>query len=277
MKKTLKWSAFSIALVLFIVTVAISISAYIDFSRFQKGVVSQVEQAIGRDITVNGSFDAHAGWWPSLEMHQVRVSNAAWVGESPMLTADTLIVELELFPLIIGQTRINSVTIEGATLALHRRGDKVNWRLGRAEKEGQKKEHTDGEPNLPVIEALQIKNSRITLQEDGDLAMELLIDQLKATGSMAAMTFDAQGKYEGTPWKIGGESDGLASLFEEDFTIKANGHYDYVAFDGDVEFHPSDNDAYAIGEFTVEDKDNDAGQLALSLNIQRKEDRKSVV
>lgn len=108
-------------------TIAIS---QIDPSDYRDTLTARVEAATGRAFAIGGDMTMTFGLTPQVTLNDVRFADAAWAGDSPMVTADTVKVRMALLPLAWGNLRLRRVEVTAPTIHLTSRPDgPPNWDL----------------------------------------------------------------------------------------------------------------------------------------------------
>lgn len=117
-----------------LVVLAFGAVALIPSERVAGLAAAEFQKATGRVLTIGGSVRASV--WPVLgvTLGDVRLANADWSDEGPMLTAERLAMGLSLPALIRGEVRITTVEAVGARLLLERSAKgEANWDFAAAQ------------------------------------------------------------------------------------------------------------------------------------------------
>ncbi len=125
------------ALVVVLVGVLLIAPAFIDPNDYKPEIQAGVKEATGRDLTIGGDISLSLLPAPSLSVAQVSLSNMAGGAPEPMVTLDSLEIDLALMPLLSGSVKVTSVTLEKPTIILETTADgKANWILEGTTAEG---------------------------------------------------------------------------------------------------------------------------------------------
>ncbi len=117
-----------------LVVLAFGAMALIPAERVAGLAAAEFQKMTGRVLTIGGSVRASV--WPVLgvTMGDVRLANADWSVEGPLLTADRLAMGLSLPALIQGDVRITVVEADGVRVVLERTATgEVNWDFAAAQ------------------------------------------------------------------------------------------------------------------------------------------------
>lgn len=90
----------------------------------------QVQATTNRALTIEGPVKA--SFWPGIavETGPVRLANAEWAGEAPMIEAESLRISLDAASLLRGDIRITGLDLQAPRLRLERHKDgRANWDL----------------------------------------------------------------------------------------------------------------------------------------------------
>lgn len=204
----------------------------------------QIEAATGRSVTIDGPVRARL--WPEVGVATgpVRVANADWSGQGPMLSAQALSVQVEARALLGGRVRIVSLALEAPDLVLERRKDGLgNWaRASAAESAGQGGE-AQGLSGFGLAEA-RITDGRLRWIDHAsgqNLALEGLTVALRLPDLAGPLALDASARMNTRPVSLkleaadaAGFLAGRAVALRADATLGAS----RVGFDGQAGHSP---------------------------------------
>ncbi|MEM9210014.1 MAG: AsmA family protein [Pseudomonadota bacterium] len=124
--------------------------------------LTQLEAQIDRKVEVNG--DIRFQIFPNIgvSLQDVRIGNAEWSSETPLLDARKLSVGVELASLLRGDILVQSVEADTASVFLHQSSDgQRNWSFGGT---SESTSTSNDAPDI-TINAVSVQNSTITYLE----------------------------------------------------------------------------------------------------------------
>ena len=95
--KILKYTAIVLAVILVLGIVVLSV---LDFSRFQPEIEAAVQDATGRDFSINGDFSVKVLPSPTVLVEDVTLSNASWGSEPDLLRVGHFSAKIGLWSLL---------------------------------------------------------------------------------------------------------------------------------------------------------------------------------
>lgn len=188
------------ALVVVLVGVLLIAPAFIDPNDYKPEIQAGVKEATGRDLTIGGDISLSLLPAPSLSVAQVSLSNMAGGAPEPMVTLDSLEIDLALMPLLSGSVKVTSVTLDSPTIVLETTADgTANWVFeGTATEDssaGTGSEETSGGGALDLaVDKAAIRDGTL-IYRDGATGTEQRITNLNldiTTGGLMG-PFDADG------------------------------------------------------------------------------------
>jgi len=114
-----------------VIAVVVAIGATLlsmDYGQFKTDLAKVVQDATGRDFTING--DLSLALWPNpkLMVTDVTLANASWGRDGPMMTFKRLDAQVALRPLLSGFLDVDYIVLDGVELVLQTDGQgKANW------------------------------------------------------------------------------------------------------------------------------------------------------
>ena len=111
----------------------------------------------GRLVRLDGDLKVHLlTLTPRIEIGGLRIGNPAWAPQTLMAQVDTVVIEVKLLPLLLGQVRLPLVSIEHPQVALFRDAQgRANWDFSNGKPGG-------GKPlKLPPIQTFVIDQGRL--------------------------------------------------------------------------------------------------------------------
>lgn len=166
-------------LVALIVAAAIILPFVVDPNQYKDEIEALVEQKTGREFTLKGDIELSVFPWLGVEIGAAKLANAKNFPDKPMLAFQHAGVSVRLLPLLTGEIKIGTVSLDGVRvrLAINESG-KSNWQSlvkhlttgdKKSDQPQQKKPDTqNGEGGLPVsdlsIGAIEVTDAAITFR-----------------------------------------------------------------------------------------------------------------
>jgi uncharacterized protein involved in outer membrane biogenesis len=190
-----------LAVFLLLLAAVLLLPSLIDWNAYKDQLVAQVEQATGRDITVDGPVSLSLLPSPAFSAQRVTLANVEGASDRPMARVADLRVRVALTPLLQGQVEVERLVLVEPQVLLERTAEgRANWRLrggqGRAPGEPdpldsgllgqvslQDVQVVDG--TLRFVDAASGLDRRITAV-DARLSARSLSGPFEARGSLAA-------------------------------------------------------------------------------------------
>ncbi|MEM7590269.1 MAG: AsmA family protein [Cyanobacteria bacterium P01_A01_bin.83] len=187
-------------------------------------IVSQIEQATGREVNMEGDIDLALSWKPTLKIDGVTIANAEGAKAPYFLSIEKLLLTLDLLPLLQRQISVSALELERPIVYLEKNEAAVNWKFKPQNKTTTtqdrqlEKERSDAKP-------LAITLQKITLQ-NGELHYRDLVTEQNQELRLTRMEFanrslkgesavDIQGYYQNTPFLAVLKADSLKSLVQQ--------------------------------------------------------------
>lgn len=138
----------------------------IDFNQYKGLIARQVERATGRSLTIAGDIKLALSLTPTLDATDLALANFPGGSRPEMITVKQLKVQLHLLPLLSGKVEIERLILDGADILLETdKSGEGNWVFDLPDSAAATTAASSGEPPLPQIALVQIRNSRLTYQE----------------------------------------------------------------------------------------------------------------
>lgn len=192
-----------IGLVIFVAT--------LDLNAYKAEIEAAVEEATGRDLTIEG--DLNLAWTPrpTLTTETVHVANASWGSRPDMVTVGRLEVAVDVVPLLSGTLDVQRIALADLDILLERDAAGTgNWQLGtggdgtgRGRSDGalsptlrnvelidvvvRWKPTPDAEPEVVRISRLDLESSDPSAPLDVSLEADVNGDRISLTGSLPAL------------------------------------------------------------------------------------------
>jgi len=125
--KLLKF-AIKAAVVITGIAVVISYARLSEFGDLRKELMDTVTQSYVGRLSIEGPVELQATFPPSVVIHDVRIKNADWGTRKDMMTANTVVAEVDLIPLLKGEMAVPRLRMIGVNIVVERREDGTsNW------------------------------------------------------------------------------------------------------------------------------------------------------
>jgi AsmA protein len=262
----MRWIFRLVGVLLVLVVVLVGVVFLIPAEKIAGFATAEISARTGRDVSFSGKIKPVFFPVLGVKTEGLSIGNASWSDGSPMITADSLLVGVELMPLISGEIKIKEFRLSGAQIRLEKTRDgQVNWELeGAGETASETGATTAGLPHFS-LKLGQISDGSLryidhqagteTTVKDIDLAISLPDIDAEATlaGSLA---------YNGQQITLETRLSGLAPLLAGkvmDLDIKVDGGFGAITFNGRAGINP------VVADGTLNARLSDmaaAGQLA---------------
>ncbi len=168
-----------IVVVVGIVIAGVAILKSLDFNAYRGAVAAEVENAIGRKLTIAGDLQLGISFTPSLVVEGVSLANAPWGSRPQMVTAKRLAAEVELWPLLSGDVRLTSLELDGVDVLLEVDGQgRANWRFETAASAQQPAAEGGKPAGVPLVKEVVLRDSKLTYRDAKGTAVELVVEDL---------------------------------------------------------------------------------------------------
>ena len=115
-------------LVILVVIVVIAVPMFLDPNDYKQQIVSQVKQATGRDVVIDGDLGLSFFPWLGLETGALTMGNAKGFGDQPFANIAASKISVKVLPLLKGRVETGTITLEGVHLNLARDASgRSNW------------------------------------------------------------------------------------------------------------------------------------------------------
>ncbi len=129
MGKPLKiiFSLFGLLLVM-LLAAALLIPLFVDPNEHKATIISEVKEATGRDLTIQGDIELSIFPWLGLKLGSIQLSNAVGFGEKPFIALNQAQVRIKLLPLLSKQLVVDTIVVDGLRINLSKnRQGASNW------------------------------------------------------------------------------------------------------------------------------------------------------
>lgn len=173
-----------------LLTLALAAFVYaFQWKLLREPINNYVSEKTGRTFAINGDLQVKLGRITDISLRQVSFANPEWARGPHMAKADTVILSVDILPLLTGRLVLDKLYLDGAEVSLERSADgKRNWTLAKSE---------DESASPPEIRKLAIKNSLIRYkdpQHEAELQAQINTDNSDALLPMRALW---SGHYKG--------------------------------------------------------------------------------
>ena len=222
--------AFAALLVLAIAAGAIAIARF-DPNDFKPRIVAAVQQATGRQLTLNGPISLRPSLWPTVALHDVSLANPPGFSRPAMATLQQLDVQLALWPLLFRAVEIERLVLIKPDIQLETDAKgRNNWSFAppHAAAPAQPAQTTQAPQTGGTQSATQISVNHLRI-EDGTLhyrddgtgrSMTLALHRFDASASspQRPLHLTADAAYDGTPFTLAATLGPVARLLDPDAT-----------------------------------------------------------
>lgn len=98
--------AFKCAIVIAGIAIVISYARLSEFGDLRKALLDKVMQSYVGRIHIDGNVELQATFPPSVSIENVRIKNAKWGTRPDMMTAQRIVAEIDLLPLLTGDMAV---------------------------------------------------------------------------------------------------------------------------------------------------------------------------
>jgi len=117
-----------IALAAIVLVVGVLAVSHLELRQHKERIEQLVLEKTGRQLQINGSVNLQVFPWPGLSVQDVIMGNAAEFTDAEFATVQSSEFQVEVLPLLVGDIKIKSVSLQGLSLKLQRDTDgKTNW------------------------------------------------------------------------------------------------------------------------------------------------------
>ena len=263
--KFLKYTAIVLAAIVLVIVLVLSV---MDFSRFQPEIEAVVQDATGREFSINGDFSVKVLPSPTVLVEDVTLSNASWGSEPDLLRVGHLSAKIGLWSLLSGPIVIHDLKLADVAVLLETNADEeANWDMGGPVEEEPEPEDGEGDMESPIdLRHAEITNVSLVYRapesDDTTVVLESLTVDTDASGRHV---FDGQGQFSDTPFTLNGSGDDDDAELEAtygDVRFSSSTRYAGESFDIDISLGSLDS----VGKL-LEVDDLPAEDLTLAGNI----------
>ncbi len=120
--------ALKAAIVVAGIAVVISYARLSEFGDMRKALVDKIMNSYAGRIAIDGEIDLNLAFPPSVSIEGVRIRNSKWASRPDMLTAQRVVAEVDLIPLLQGDMAVPRLRMIGVDIVVETRKDgSTNW------------------------------------------------------------------------------------------------------------------------------------------------------
>lgn len=207
-----------------VVIAAIALLVFFDPNDYRDEIAARVQQATGRDLTIEGDLGLSVFPWLAVEVGRSRLGNAPGFGDEPFATFEQAQLSVRLAPLLFRQeVTVGTASLDSLVLNLQVAEDgTTNWQdLAEAGAAEPAPAEEDGAaPAALDIANVNVSNARIMYQDAQAGSAYLITDLSLETGRIAGgAPFDVNGEFnfEAQPGELRGHVtiDGTTTIGSE--------------------------------------------------------------
>ena len=211
MKRAMRKLSIAGVLIVALAASAVAVLKSLDFSSYSGLISEQAKAATGRDLVISGDINLEVSLNPALTVEGVSFANAASGSRPQMVTIGRLEAQVELWPLLFGDVRVQRLVLIGLDVLLETDAEgRGNWEFAAAAETPEIEKpvaSADGPVILPVVNRVLVRDVRIAyVPGPGKRPLTVVLDSLDASaeGADAPLQLALKGAYEGTPFGVSG-------------------------------------------------------------------------
>jgi len=158
------------ALIILVIAGLIALPFIVDPNDYKQEISSQVEQATGRTLTLEGDIELSVFPWIALELGPLSLSNAKGFKADTFAEVKAAEIRIKLMPLLSKQLEMDTVILDGLVLNLEKnKAGKTNWddlageaQPARADDDTTKSSSKSDPNSAPALAAISIAGVQLT-------------------------------------------------------------------------------------------------------------------
>jgi len=120
--------AIKAAIVIAGIAVVISYARLSEFGDMRKALVDKVMNSYAGRLAIDGDIELQMTFPPSVSIGGVRIKNSKWASRPDMMTAQRVVAEVDLLPLLQGDMAVPRLRMIGVDIIVERNRDgSTNW------------------------------------------------------------------------------------------------------------------------------------------------------
>ena len=184
-----KRTAIGLAVVLGLAVAAVT---FLPADRLARMAAERIEAETGRTLVIDGPVRATLWPRPGVVAEGVRIANADWSTQGPMLVAERLSLALSPGALLRGALRLSEARLDGAALVLERSADGIgNWELASGGPPAARPDTADAPAGLPLDRLILTGAELSWIDHASERTLALRAVDLDLTLDEAAAVLDA--------------------------------------------------------------------------------------
>lgn len=185
----------------------------VDWNEYKQPAAAAALDATGRKLDLAGDLDLQIGLRPGVMIEDVGFENAPWGSRPEMVTAERIVVRLELLPLLFGDVVVDRVELVGLDVLLETRKDGTpNWQFAATGAEATPPPQPESEPLSALVREARIENALIVIRDAEGGEQRFAVKRLLATMDADALTLDLEGEYGKAPLQLSGSVTGVPQV-----------------------------------------------------------------
>lgn len=230
MKLALKIIGYTFAGIVGLVILVFIALQVISDEQYKKWLTGAAESATGRTLAIDGEFDVQIGTTIGLAAQDVRFANAEWGTRDEMVTAERLLVQLQVLPLFKGILDV-TVELDAPDILMETSTEGTgNWVFGSGEEKQEVEEpapepEQEGEkgsfalPVKPYIRNFQINNLVFVFADEAQQKrLEATLETLRLYVDGSDIPLNLKGAYQGAPIELAGSLGNIEQWYANETT-----------------------------------------------------------
>lgn len=242
----MRWFLRLASVVVLLAIITVSVFALIPTERIAKFAAREISARTGRQVTISGKIKPSFFPVLGIRAQQIKIANAAWSDTPTMLSAKSLLVGVDLGPLLTGTVRIRDFRLDGVDLRLERSSTgQPNWQIERLKSDS----NGTSDANKPR-QAVTLDNGRISdatiSYVDHQTGTRLLFDSVDLDLSVpdfaAKASLTGAGKFNGVRVEISASTSKFGQFINgglSAFELSAKGQFGTLDLKGRAGLSPA--------------------------------------
>lgn len=245
----MRWMRILAALVAVLTIAVIGLVVFVatlDLNSYKPQIEAAVEEATGRDLTIEGDLDLAWTPRPTLTTETVHFANAGWGSRPDMATVGKLQVAVDVVPLLSGTLDVQRIALADVDVLLERNADgAANWQLEGGSGGGGG--GSVGRDTVPLLRSVELIDVVLRWKpEPQEEARTIRINRLEldAADGNAPLDVTLEADVDGDPVTLQGTLPAVAEALRPGATLPV----DLTGKVGDREIALATNLRYALGK-----------------------------
>lgn len=245
----MRWMRILAALVAVLTIAVIGLVVFVatlDLNSYKPQIEAAVEEATGRDLTIEGDLDLAWTPRPTLTTETVHFANAGWGSRPDMATVGKLQVAVDVVPLLSGTLDVQRIALADVDILLERNADgAANWQLGGGTDGGGG--GSVGRDTVPLLRSVELIDVVLRWKpEPQEEAQTIRINRLEldAADGNAPLDVTLEADVDGDPVTLQGTLPAVAEALRPGATLPV----DVTGKVGDREIALATNLRYVLGQ-----------------------------